>query len=123
MPSNIETLSDTSDYPKSHSLFCHSLDTDIPSRLEAIVESVVDQPARPLKGAIDSFLRSVADAIALKTQRKGKRDSEGADFANGTDDEWEGIDSDSTDEEEEEGEEKEEVNHSIDSQIMSLLQR
>ncbi|KAF6754673.1 hypothetical protein DFP72DRAFT_812438 [Ephemerocybe angulata] len=72
-------VSDTSEYPKSHSLFCHSLDPDLSSRLEAIVESVVEQPARPIKEAIDSFFGSVAGAIAPKAPIYVKSDSEGED--------------------------------------------
>ncbi|TEB26206.1 hypothetical protein FA13DRAFT_1795840 [Coprinellus micaceus] len=72
-------ISDTSEYPKSHSLFCHSLDPDISSRLEAVLESVVDQPARPMKDMVDSFFSSVAAAVAPKAPIQVRSDSEGED--------------------------------------------
>lgn len=87
-------FTDTSDYPDSHSLFCHSLNSNIPPRLETLLESVVDQPARPLKGTIDSFFLLVADVAEDKTPAQVTADSEST--GSDTEDYLEGSDSDST---------------------------
>lgn len=62
-------VADTSEYPKNHSLFCHSVDPDISARLEAVIEGVVDQRARPIKEIIDTFFASVATAVAPKAAK------------------------------------------------------
>ena len=62
-------VADTSEYPKSHSLFCHSVDPDLSARLEAVIEGVVDQRARPIKEIIDTFFASIATAVAPKAAK------------------------------------------------------
>lgn len=57
-------ISDTSEYPKEHSFFCHSDDDDISSRSQALLERVVDERSRTIKDLVDWFCTSLAKISA-----------------------------------------------------------
>ncbi|KAH6905576.1 hypothetical protein BKA70DRAFT_1372977 [Coprinopsis sp. MPI-PUGE-AT-0042] len=53
-------ISDTSEYPKEHSFFCHSDDDEISSRSQALLERIVDERSRTIKDLVDWFCTSLA---------------------------------------------------------------
>ena len=56
-------VSDTSEYPKEHSFFCHSDDEDISSRFQSLIERVVDERSRTIKDLVDWFTAALAKAV------------------------------------------------------------
>ncbi|KAF8151436.1 hypothetical protein B0H34DRAFT_727589 [Crassisporium funariophilum] len=57
-------ISDTSEYPGSHSLFCYSPDADIPSKFQKVVDGVADGPPRSIGETVDALMFSVAKVMA-----------------------------------------------------------
>ncbi|TFK19866.1 hypothetical protein FA15DRAFT_626277 [Coprinopsis marcescibilis] len=88
-------VSDTSEYPKSHSFFAHSDDTDIPDRVQAFLEDVVDERPCVIKDLVDGLCASVAKCFA--TDGKGKTPAQAIDVDADTDDDDEGLDSEQED--------------------------
>lgn len=65
-------VSDTSEYPGSHSLFCYSPDADISSRLQRVIDGIAEELPRPITETIEEFISSVARAIGVSTQVESK---------------------------------------------------
>ncbi|KAF9481500.1 hypothetical protein BDN70DRAFT_876298 [Pholiota conissans] len=71
-------ISDTSEYPKNHSLFCYSPDGDLSARLQRIVDEIAEEPPRPLGDTIAEIMASVARVIgnsAPKVQSANSSDA------------------------------------------------
>ncbi|TFK43105.1 hypothetical protein BDQ12DRAFT_165045 [Crucibulum laeve] len=69
-------ISDTSEYPSSHSCFGYSPDPDISARLQDVVENIASQSSRPLRETLEKLLSSVAKAISMSKQKARAHESE-----------------------------------------------
>jgi len=54
---------DTSEYPKSHSLFCYSPDGDLSARLQRIVDEISEEPPKPLGRTVRDLVISIAQVV------------------------------------------------------------
>lgn len=66
----IKDILDTSEYPRSHSLFCYSPDGDLSAKLQRIVDDLAEASPKPLGHTITDVVGSVARALG--TASKGK---------------------------------------------------
>ncbi|KDR71552.1 hypothetical protein GALMADRAFT_253891 [Galerina marginata CBS 339.88] len=62
-------ISDTSEYPSSHSLFCYTPDGDLSAKLQRIVDEVAEEPPRPLGKTITELVASVGRVVGSVTQK------------------------------------------------------
>ncbi|KAF8968508.1 hypothetical protein BDZ97DRAFT_1798782 [Flammula alnicola] len=76
-------ISDTSEYPRSHSLFCYSPDGDLSAKLQRIVDEIAEEPPRPLGETIAELAASVARVVgsaapkAVATHHEDTDESDG----------------------------------------------
>ncbi|KAE9407147.1 hypothetical protein BT96DRAFT_1014269 [Gymnopus androsaceus JB14] len=64
-------LPETADYPKSHSYFSYSQDSDVPENINAVVQKIPELPTRPIAETMDKVLANLARALST-----GSADSE-----------------------------------------------
>jgi ubiquitin-conjugating enzyme E2 Q len=57
---------DTSEYPKSHSLFCYTPDGDVSARIQKTIEDISDEPAKPLGFTVRNFVQSIAHGLSAR---------------------------------------------------------
>jgi ubiquitin-conjugating enzyme E2 Q len=81
-------LPDTTEYPKSHSLFCYASDGDISPRLQEVIEDFATEPAHSVRETLLVLLSRISRAVGLCTTRPATND--------------EGEDTEEVDEEDEE---------------------
>ncbi|KAF8797821.1 hypothetical protein BYT27DRAFT_7204023 [Phlegmacium glaucopus] len=56
-------VSDTSEYPGNHSLFCYSADADIPAKIQRIVDEAAEESPRTIGDTIGELMASLSRAI------------------------------------------------------------
>ncbi|KAF9566809.1 hypothetical protein CPC08DRAFT_703781 [Agrocybe pediades] len=66
-------VSDTSEYPGSHSLFSYSPDADIPSKLQKVVDDIAEYPPRPLGETVAALVVAVSQVISGSTGGQRQR--------------------------------------------------
>ncbi|KAJ3509436.1 hypothetical protein NLJ89_g5227 [Agrocybe chaxingu] len=78
-------ISDTSEYPGSHSVFCYSPDGDLSAKLQRIVDEIAEEPPRSIGATVKALVASVARVVFSMTQKVQVRvdvsdeESEGSD--------------------------------------------
>ncbi|CAA7264437.1 unnamed protein product [Cyclocybe aegerita] len=78
-------ISDTSEYPGSHSVFCYSPDGDLSAKLQRIVDEIAEEPPRSIGATVKTLVASVARIVLSTTQKVQVRvdvsdeESEGSD--------------------------------------------
>ncbi|KXN88395.1 hypothetical protein AN958_07377 [Leucoagaricus sp. SymC.cos] len=59
-------ISDTTEYPRSHTLFCYALDGEISSRVQEVLEEFATEPSRPVRDTLLILLSRVSRAVGLR---------------------------------------------------------
>ncbi|KAF9060333.1 hypothetical protein BDP27DRAFT_1339817 [Rhodocollybia butyracea] len=76
-------LSDTADYPKTHSFFSYSQDVNIAANIQAVVEGIASLSSRPIAEIMDKVLAKLARAM-----NTGSADSEPEDDEDDEDEDY-----------------------------------
>jgi ubiquitin-conjugating enzyme E2 Q len=72
-------ISDTSEYPGSHSLFCYSPDADLPSKIQRIVDEGAEEPPGTIGDTISEMMASLSRVIgSVPTKYETLTDDEDA---------------------------------------------
>jgi ubiquitin-conjugating enzyme E2 Q len=79
-PSSDSAYVDTSEYPKSHSVFCYSPDGNLSAKLQRIVDEIAEEPPRSLGRTVRELVVSVAQAINTKLLATGVQKQEETDI-------------------------------------------
>ncbi|KAF9266711.1 hypothetical protein L218DRAFT_895759 [Marasmius fiardii PR-910] len=87
-------VSDTSDYPKDHSYFAHSLESNPPTNIQDVVENISTFPAQSISETVENMLSNLSKAMttgdATMDSESEDDDEEGYE-AYDVDDEFEGA--------------------------------
>ncbi|KAF9443862.1 hypothetical protein P691DRAFT_712655, partial [Macrolepiota fuliginosa MF-IS2] len=62
-------VSDTTEYPSSHSLFCYASDGDIPTRLQTAIEEFASESSRTVRDTLLLLLSRVSRALGLSARQ------------------------------------------------------
>lgn len=87
-------VSDTSEYPKSHTFFSYALDSNVPSKIQEIIEDIASQPPRTICDAVMKLCGKLAVAVGICTTEPPTQhqDVEMEDDDEGSDDDYEAFD-------------------------------
>ncbi|KAF8881664.1 hypothetical protein CPB84DRAFT_1817227 [Gymnopilus junonius] len=69
-------ISDTSEYPSSHSVFCYSPDGDLSAKLQRIVDEIAEEPPRSLGETVMELMASIGRVIGSAAQKVASRQHE-----------------------------------------------
>ncbi|KAG7093449.1 hypothetical protein E1B28_007127 [Marasmius oreades] len=75
-------ISDTSDYPKDHSCFAHSMESDPPVNIQSVIENVSTSPARTIAETVESMLSNISKAMTYgdAAMETGSEDDDEEDY-------------------------------------------
>jgi len=93
---------DTSEYPKSHTLFCYSPDGDLSAKLQRIVDEISEEPPKPLGRTVRDLVVSVARVVSTqlsksKSQTHGDTTDEDMEANSDESDDYDAFDEDDID--------------------------
>ncbi len=68
-------VKDTSEYPKNHTVFCYSSDSELDARTAELVNEIATSPARPIVDTLERFLTSLAGKKYQEVDMEDEDDS------------------------------------------------
>ncbi|KAK0467149.1 uncharacterized protein EV420DRAFT_1507476 [Desarmillaria tabescens] len=68
-------VDDTSEYPKNHTVFCYSSDSELDARTTELVNEIATSPARPIVDTLERFLTSLAGKKYQEVDMEDEDDS------------------------------------------------
>lgn len=82
-------VSDTADYPKSHSFFSYSPDSDLPSKVDGVVQDIASAPSLTIGGIVMRICTQLAKVLGILVVH---HESQEADADEESDDDYEPFD-------------------------------
>lgn len=68
------SVPDTTEYPKSHTLFCYASDGELPTRLQTVIEEFANEPSHPVRDTLLLLLSRVSRALGLRSTQPNRAD-------------------------------------------------